>query len=210
MGRPIRLKAPEVTYHITSRTNGKRLFIKKSKDRKKLCRCLQRIKLKYSAKIYGFTPMTNHFHLLIKLQENADISKFMCEFKTAYAKYFNTKYNVSGHFWGDRFKSTLVQEDAHMLASLRYIDRNPVKAGLVDTPIDWKYSTYVCYALGKSHEVLEIEMHPVYLALAGDSIRRESLYRDYVNGPDRFSDALSGYIEKVKILGSEEYIKLWK
>lgn len=60
MGRPYRIKAPDVTYHVTSRTNGKRLYLKKGRDKKALCRCLQRIKIKYNAKIYGFTPMENH------------------------------------------------------------------------------------------------------------------------------------------------------
>ena len=62
MARPLRIKAPDVTCHITSRTNGKKLFMKKGKDRKALCKYLQKIKLKYNAEIYGFSPLGNHFH----------------------------------------------------------------------------------------------------------------------------------------------------
>jgi REP-associated tyrosine transposase len=184
MGRPLRIKAPDLTYHITSRTNGKRLYMKKSKDRKALCRILQRIKLKHKAHIYGFTPMTNHFHLLIKVDESADISSFMCEFKTAYAKYFNHRYNTSGHFWGGRFGSEVVQEDQHMLACLRYIDRNPVKAGLVTNPSEWSLSTYHYYASGKEHTFLKIEYHPLYLELGPDPVSRCRAYQDFVTKID--------------------------
>ncbi|MCD4813747.1 transposase [bacterium] len=202
MGRPLRLKAPNLTYHITSRTNGKQLFIKKSKDRKALCRILQRIKLKYSARIYGFTPMGNHFHLIIKMEENTDVSSFMCEFKTAYAKYYNTKYTVSGHFWGDRFRSTIIEENKHILACLRYIDRNPVNAGLVDYPGKYSYSSYICYAYGRKHETVSIDLHPTYLELSGNEKARQQLYREYVEEADEMSDNLHGRLEKFRIFGS--------
>ncbi|MCD4812427.1 transposase [bacterium] len=205
MGRLLRLKAPNLTYHITSRTNGKRLFIKKSKDRKALCRILQRIKLKYAAKIYGFTPMGNHFHLIIKTEEKSDISSFMCEFKTAYAKYYNTKYMISGHFWGDRFRSTIIAEDNHMLACLRYIDRNPVKAGIVDYPEKYGCSSYACYAFGKSHEAINIDHHPTYLQLSGDEKTRQRLYREYVAGADEMSDNLHGRLEKYQTFGNVSF-----
>lgn len=205
MGRPLRIKAPDLTYHITSRTNGKRLFMKKSRDRKALCRILQCIKLKYDAKIYGFTPMGNHFHLLIKMEAKADISMFMCELKTAYAKYYNTKYGISGHFWGDRFRSTIIEEDSHLLACLRYLDRNPVKAGMVDQPMKWSYTTYACYAYGQAHEVLTIEYHPTYLELSGDEKIRKCMYRQYVADQDDLSDQLHGTLERRQFFGSNRF-----
>jgi REP-associated tyrosine transposase len=206
MGRLLRMKAPEVTYHITSRTNGKKLFMKKSKDRKALCRCLQRIKLKHQAKIYGFTPMGNHFHLLVKMVGESDLSAFMCEFKTAYAKYYNRKHNTSGHFWGDRFHSTIIAENKHMLACLRYIDRNPIKAQLVEQPGQWSYSTYACYAFGQSHLVLTVDLHPTYLALAENTKQRCQLYADYVRLEDSLSDSLPGELHTMRCLGSAEFV----
>ena len=103
MGRPLRLKTPGLTYHITSRTNGKRLFLKKKQDQKALCKILKLILSKYGVILYAFTPMMNHFHMIIRIENNSDLSQVMCEIKTFYAKYFNKKYKISGHFWGDRF-----------------------------------------------------------------------------------------------------------
>lgn len=206
MGRPLRIKAPNLVYHITSRTNGRRLFMKKGRDRKALCRHLQQMKMKYGVKIYGFTVMTNHLHLLIHTGEQSDISQFMCEFKTAYAKYFNAKYNMSGHFWGDRFHSTVVEEDRHLLTCLRYIDRNPVKAGLVKDPGNWHSSSFNYYAHGKPDEVLSLDWHPVYLEMSNDAERRRALYVEFVVGEDPDSEALFGKMDSIQIFGSEEFM----
>ncbi|NTW88554.1 MAG: hypothetical protein HGB26_05405, partial [Desulfobulbaceae bacterium] len=166
MGRPLRLKAPDLTYHITSRTNGRRLFMKKKADQKMLCRCLHKILVKYNVTIYSYTPMMNHFHMMIHLKKDTDLSKVMCEFKVLYAKVFNKKYKLSGHFWGDRFRSCIVQDDQYALACLRYIDRNAVKAGLVDHPAKWYLTSFPSYAYGQAHPILALQPHPAYLALA--------------------------------------------
>jgi putative transposase len=206
MGRPLRLKAPQLTYHITSRTNGRKLFLKKKQDQKALCKILKRSLLKHAVIIYAFSPMTNHFHMLIRIEKETDLSQFMCEFKSYYSKYFNKKYNISGHFWGDRFKSTIVQDDQHALACLRYIDRNPVKAGLVDHPAKWFFNSFHSYAYGKHHSLLPLQPHPTYLALAATKTRRYILYRAFVIGDDKESDELFGRLSKLQFFGTEEFI----
>jgi putative transposase len=207
MGRPLRLKAPCLTYHITSRTNGKRLFLKKKQDQKALCKILKQSLLKYGVIIYAYTPMTNHFHMLIRIENESDLSQFMCEFKANYSKYFNKKYNTSGHFWGDRFKSTIVQDDKHALTCLRYIDRNPVKAGLVDHPTRWFYNSFHSYAHGKMHPLLPLQPHPTYLALSKDKSRRRAIYLDFIVGDDQAGDELFGRLSKVQFLGSEDFVR---
>jgi putative transposase len=207
MGRPLRIKAPFLTYHITSRTNGRRLFMRKKRDRKLLCRCLKRILLKYGVIIYAFTPMTNHFHLLIRIENEADLSRIMGEFKTLYAKLFNKKYDLAGHFWGDRFRSTIVQDDRHALACLRYIDRNAVKAGLAEHPGKWFLSSFGSYAYGREHPILPLQPHPTYLALSRVRTKRREMYLAFVISPDPASDELHGKLHRVQIYGSAEFIE---
>jgi putative transposase len=205
MGRPLRIKASGLTYHITSRTNGKRLFLKKKADQKLLCRCLKRILAKYGVIIYSFTPMTNHFHMLIRIENEADLSKVMCEFKTLYAKLFNKKYKQTGHFWGDRFRSCIVQDDQYALACLRYIDRNAVKAGLVDHPDKWYLTSFSSYAYGQNHPILPLKPHPTYLELARNKVKRRAFYLSFVVEADQFSDELHGKLGKLQIFGSTEF-----
>jgi putative transposase len=207
MGRPLRIKAPDLTYHITSRTNGRRLFMKRKADQKMLCKCLNRILLKHGVTIYSYTPMINHFHMLIRIENEADLSKVMCQFKVLYAKLFNKKYNLSGHFWGDRFKSCIVQDDQYALACLRYIDRNAVKAGLVDHPGKWYLTTFNSYAYGQTHPILQLKPHPSYLAQASNRTKRRAFYLSFVIREDELSDELHGKLHRLQIFGSAEFVE---
>jgi putative transposase len=182
MGRPLRVKVPDVLYHITSRTNGKRLFLQKKYDRKFLCKILERFRAKHGVVVYKFMPMGNHFHMVLKLPKEGDLSKFMCEFKTSYAKYYNLRYKTSGHFWGERFYSSIIKEDHHLFACFRYIDQNPIRAGIVRHPRQWDLSSYPIYAYGYSHPFLSITLHPFYLGLASDPPGRQLCYRQCVTG----------------------------
>ena len=210
MGRPSRIKIPELTYHITSRTNNRHLFFKKKKDQRTLCKILNSCLLKHNVTLYAFTPMMTHFHMLIKFSNETDLSRFMAEFKGNYAKYFNRRYQMSGHFWGDRYRSTIVQDDRHALACLRYIDRNPVKAGLVEHPSQWELNSFGSYAFGQIHPLLPLTPHPSYLGLAGSRLKRRNLYLAFVIGGDPLSDELYGRLHRMQIFGSEKFIALVK
>lgn len=205
MGRTVRINVPNVTYHITSRTNGHKLYMKKKRDQKMLCRILRKALLKHGIILYAFTPMMNHFHMLIYLTPEADLSQFMCEFKAAYARYFNRKYGTSGHFWGNRFRSTLVQDNQYALACLRYLDRNAVKAGLVDHPGQWELNSFRSYAYGEDHPILPLQPHPTYLGLSLNQEKRRDIYAAFVLGSDRLSDELFGKLPRMPFLGSEAF-----
>jgi len=207
MGRPLRIKAPDLTYHITSRTNGRRLFMKKKADQKMLCKCLHKILVKYGVIIHSYIPMMNHFHMMIHINTEADLSKVMCEFKALYAKMFNKKYKLAGHFWGDRFKSCVVQDDQYALTCLRYIDRNAVKAGLVDHPNKWYLTSFNSYAYGQPHPILQLKPHPSYLALASNRTKRRAFYLSFVLGEDELSDELNNRMHKLQIFGSAEFVE---
>ncbi len=176
-------------------------------ERNAHCRCLHKILLKYGVIIHSFTPMMNHFHMLIHIENEADLSKVMCEFKSLYAKVFNKKYKLAGHFWGDRFRSCIVQDDQYALACLRYIDRNAVKAGLVDHPANWYLTSFTSYAYGQNHPILPLKPHPSYLALAKNRTKRRAFYLSFVIESDEFSDELHGRMDKLQIFGSSEFVE---
>jgi len=199
-----------MTYHITSRINGRKLFLKKKQDQKTLCKILKRIFLKYGVILYAFTPMANHFHMLIRIENDADLSQVMGEFKSQYSKYFNKKYKTNGVFWGDRFRSTIIQDDRYALTCLRYIDRNPVKAGLVDHPAKWFYNSFPSYAYGEPNPLLPLQPHPTYLALSKNKTRRRQIYLEFILGRNAEAEELHGRLHKLQIFGTEEFIKAVK
>lgn len=207
MGRPARLKGPDLTYHITSRTNGGKLCLQAKHDKKMLCHILNKILLKYEVIAYSITVMINHFHVIIHIKNSADVSRIMCEFKTLYAKYYNKRYNTFGHFWGDRFRSTIIQDDKYALTCLRYVDRNAVKAGLIDHPGKWPLNSFNSYAYGTKHPILNLQPHPTYLALSRSKAKRREIYLSFVLNQDRDADELYGKLWRMQIFGSEKFAR---
>jgi putative transposase len=92
-----------------------------------------------------------------------------------YVRYFNAKYQRTGTLWEGRFKSCLVEEETYLLHLYRYIELNPVRAGMVDDPSLYLWSSYQINALGKMSELFRA--HPLYLALGDNPSERQSNYR---------------------------------
>ncbi|WP_247747097.1 transposase [Alkalihalobacillus sp. BA299] len=101
-------------------------------------------KIKTGMKVYGWCLMGNHVHLLVKEGEE-DISNTMKRIGISYAYYYNWKYFTTGHLFQDRFKSENVETDRYLLTVIRYIHQNPVKAGIIDRPDEWKWSSCLEY-----------------------------------------------------------------
>jgi len=95
--------------------------------------------------IICYCPMPTHFHFALRQLKDQGISKFVNRIFNSYSHYFNIKHNRKGPLFAGRFKKVLVQTDEQLLHLTRYIHLNPVTAGLVDDPADWKYSSYKEY-----------------------------------------------------------------
>jgi putative transposase len=119
--------------------------------------------------------MTNHVHLLASPYTIGGISNMMQSVGRRYVRYFNREYRRSGTLWEGRFKSSLVQSETYLLQCQRYIELNPVRAGMVSDPAQYVWSSYQCHALGKA--VKMSTPHEEYLALGDSDSARQSVYR---------------------------------
>jgi len=104
--------------------------------------------------IICYCPMPTHFHLALKQLKDHGISKFINKVFNSYSHYFNIKHNRKGPLFAGRFKKVLVQTDEQLLHLTRYIHLNPVTAGIVDFPADWKYSSYKEYIDAADEKVI--------------------------------------------------------
>jgi putative transposase len=156
--------------------------------------------------IHNFILMPNHVHQLLRAE--TDLSKIMHGINLSYAQYFKHKYNHAGHFWQDRFKSHIVQDDSYLLAVARYIERNPLRAKIVSDPQDYEYSSYNFYAYGKDCGV-KITPNPLYLELFGNGADGKKRYRDFINAglSDNSADedcySLDAASPRVNIIGGQ-------
>ena len=130
-------------YHIMIRGVNKNIIFREDDDRKLFLRLLYYHKNKLECKIHTYCLMDNHVHLLFEDKES-NISDFMRDVTSQYASEFNKKYKRVGHLYQERFKSEVVYDDTYLMRLIRYIHRNPEKAGICKTE-NYKWSSYKEY-----------------------------------------------------------------
>ena len=147
MTRPLRIQYPGAYYHITSRGNERRNIFRGTGDRNQFLSYLKSAYLRYGAVIHVYCLMDNHYHLLLETPIG-NLSQIMRHINGAYTNYFNIRHKRSGHLLQGRYNSFLVEADSYAGELSRYIHLNPVRAGIVDMPERFRWSSHRCY-LGK-------------------------------------------------------------
>jgi len=143
---------------------------------------LARYRERYEYRLYHYCIMGNHFHLLLQLEEGPRLSALMAGLLRAYVHYFNGRCGFVGHLWQGRFHSPAVQTEGYLLSCGRYIERNPLEAGLVNEPWDYPWSSCRAYALGTTDPLLA--ENPWYLELASEPAVRQRRWREFLLGED--------------------------
>jgi len=126
-------------YHVTARINRQEMVLDPSPMKDKFLDVLKRAKVKYKFTIDNFCIMGDHIHLLIRPGIEASLSRIMQWILSVFAMTYNRLYGLTGHVWGERFRSRIIAGLAAFIAVFGYIDMNPVKACLVSNPRDWRY-----------------------------------------------------------------------
>lgn len=129
-----------LSYHVTSRTNGKTRVFSHYLGQRIMVLTLEDAKEKYRFKLHNFCVMPTHIHLLITPAEDTDLSRIIQWLKTKSAKRWNCIHGSTDHLWGERFYSRPIKDLQDYFSVFSYIDQNPVKSGLALYPQDWKPS----------------------------------------------------------------------
>jgi putative transposase len=141
MGRPHRIRAADVVYHLTARGIRRLDVFEDAFDYAKFDRLLGKVVTDRQWSLYSYCQMPNHYHLLLQTPD-ADISEGMCWLNGVYARWFNARHGYSGHVFEERFHTELVRTNVHLLNVACYIPLNPVRAGLCRTAGDWRWSSF--------------------------------------------------------------------
>ncbi|OVE76812.1 hypothetical protein BVX98_04675 [bacterium F11] len=179
MPRPKRLFSPDMAYHIISRGNNRQPLFRQSHDFDLYLEFLGSLKKEYSYQLYHYCLMTNHVHLLMRFHTFHAFQKVPQRLNLLYAKHVHRAYGHVGHVFQDRFKSLPVTDNTYLLECGRYIERNPLQAGLVDQPEDYRWSSHAFYRLGRPNPL--ITSNPMVLDLAHSEEQRKVLYGVYVS-----------------------------
>jgi len=179
MPRIRREKSKSGYYHIMLRGNEKKAIFLKEEDMLRFLEITFKVRDEHHFYLIAYCLMDNHLHLMIK-EDREDIAGLMKRITVSYVKYFNNKYNRVGHLFQDRFKSESVNDENYALALSRYIHLNPVKAGLVAKPDDYRWSSYRGYL--NSRALFADELYTdVILGMFSDNLQRaRELYVEFM------------------------------
>ena len=165
--------------HVVQRGVARRATFLQQSDYCLYMRFLHEAAEKHGCQIHAYVLMTNHAHLLLTPQEQDSLPLLMQSLGRSYVQSFNKKYDRTGTLWDGRYKACLVQYDRYFLACQKYVEMNPVRAGMVEMPSQYRFSSFAHNALGKVDPLLT--PHSLYLSLGSNARQRCTNYLQSFN-----------------------------
>jgi putative transposase len=179
MPRPIRTVIPDVPLHIIQRGNNRIPCFAHPSDYLVYLDILRECANDSDCAIHAYVLMTNHVHLLLSPGDLEGPSNLMQRLGQRYVQYFNRRHRRTGTLWEGRFRSCLILDTRYLIACHRYIELNPVRAGMTSFPADYIWSSYRTNGLGADSQLLK--PHVLYKNLGSDASARQLAYRSFFN-----------------------------
>jgi putative transposase len=205
MARLPRLVVPGQPHHIIQRGNDRQAIFREAADYLKFIDWLREGAKQFKVSIHAYVLMTNHLHLLATPADDQGLSKMMQWIGRHYVPYFNYKYQRTGTLWQGRFKATVIDSERYLMTCSRYIELNPVRAGMVGSAGEYPWSSYQ-HHIGQKSDPL-ITDHSLYWALGNTPFQREAAYRGLIaQGVDEADvEALTEATLKGWAIGSDKF-----
>jgi len=207
MSRQPRFVLPGQPQHVIQRGNNRNVIFVSDDDYRFYLEKLGDACQRFECDLHAYVLMSNHVHLLMTPQTAQGISKVMQSVGRYYVQYFNHQYQRTGTLWEGRYKSTLLDSENYLLTCYRYIELNPVRAGMVDHPADYPWSSYGCNAEAQNNTL--ISPHELYVKLGEDHETRchhyRALFDEHIDpqGLDEIRNATN----KSWVLGSNQFME---
>ncbi len=204
MRRP-RLEMPGIPQHITHRGVNRAATFLDEDDHSAYLQALTACASHCGVQLHAYVLMTNHVHLLLTGMDAGAVSRMMQAIGRRYVRTLNAKYGRTGTLWEGRYKSCLVDSDGYLLACLRYIELNPVRAAMVEQPEHYRWSS-VHHHLGLAFDS-RLTAHAGYLALGTDTATRALVYREFLQTVmcNEQLAAIRAHMRQERALGSPRF-----
>lgn len=205
MARLPRIDIPGLPQHVVQRGADRAVCFRTDDDREVYLDLLARASAEYGCALHAYALMTNHVHLLVTPEERGGMSNMMWSLGSRYVRYFNDQHERTGTLWEGRFRSSVVDTGRYVMACYRYIELNPVRARIVDTPESYVWSSARCNALGDPDPL--VTPHGTYLGMATDPCPRRDAYRQFLNQPIAADEVASirDHLNQCKAWGSAHF-----
>ena len=205
MARLPRIVIPGQPLHVIQRGNNRQAIFFATADYHKYLDVLREARNKYGCMIHAYVLMTNHVHLLVTPEQSDSVSQMMQGLGRSYVRYINSVYRRSGTLWEGRYKSALIDSECYLMTCSRYIELNPVRAGMVSDPGGYQWSSYRANALGAVDQC--VSPHGLYQALGGNDDQRQQAYRGlFAHQIDPVDiTLLRNHTQQCTVVGSERF-----
>ncbi|MFH1369342.1 MAG: transposase [Elusimicrobiota bacterium] len=178
MPRTARILPDQGVMHIITRGNNRQVVFRNEVDFKHYLYLLSLYKEEHRFELYHYCLMSNHVHLIIETTLQTNLPKLMKQINLSYMHFFRKKYRYYGHFWQDRYKSLLIEKDNYLLACGKYVELNPVRAGIVVSPEEYPWSSYAAYTGEKDDPIVSFDL--LYTGLGKTQKDRADRYKELV------------------------------
>jgi putative transposase len=165
-----RMFVPGLSHHVRHRGNNRCDVFVDAEDRETFLSMMGKSAQEYEVAIHGYTLMTTHYHAQVTAPDKDALPGMMQRLGKDYVRYFNKRYSRTGTLWEGRYRASLILDERYWFNCLRYIEANPVRAGMVQSAADYRWSSYGCNALGWDDSL--ITPHVVYLRLGATVAQR--------------------------------------
>lgn len=176
MPRKARISIGEVPHHVIQRGHNRSVCFFRAEDYRNYLKWLREYLQECQCSLHAFVMMTNHVHLLVTPETTDGLGQLMKRLGQRYVQYINRTYQRSGTLWEGRFRSCITEAETYILNCYRYIELNPVRAGMVNHPGEYYWSSYRANAQGE--HLIWLTPHTLYNQLGSTRKERLQAYRD--------------------------------
>lgn len=208
MPRSARIIIPNTPHHIVQRGHNRQTVFVSDDDFIYYKQNLIDFKKEFGCKIYAYCLMNNHIHLIVDPgKKPASISLLMKRVAGRQTRYVNKLEKRSGSLWEGRFKSSIISEQEYLQACCRYIELNPLRAGIVVDPSQYRWSSYLSKIENQKDPV--VDCPPFYISLGNTPQERQEAYKDYVFStvPEYEIKLIREALQKNQLTGGERFRK---
>jgi REP element-mobilizing transposase RayT len=204
MGHSLRIPIPGMAYHVMARGNERKNIYRDISDRKKFIQILKEASELYDFKVYAYTLMSNHYHLLIRIDQ-PNLSQIMKYINGGYAVYFNWKYKRIGHLFHHKFKAVIVEHGPELQNCMRYIHLNPLRAGMIENLDEYPWTSHKQY---RGQEKGAAEPEHLLKLFSNDRLEAIAKYEKHMGeGGMKDKDGDTMYNFGKHAIGSEDFVR---
>ena len=208
MPRMGRIVLPNYPHHVVQRGHNRQVVFAAEQDYQRYISDLRELKDVFGVKAYAYCLMTNHVHLLLEPGEAiAGLGQLMKALAARATRYRNRLEGRTGTLWESRYKSSVVESDAYLLACCRYIELNPVRARMVAEAVDYPWSSHRMRVTDQADSDW-LDMDPCFVALGDTPERRRIRYMEFMRQavPSGEIDLIRAALQRGQLTGSARFV----